>query len=106
MENQATRRGSPARKGDAGIVGHPAGFPDRSAAAIHEILDRTERNIEALSISQSQTNAMLKDLMAVQAETQKMLQVFIESLTRGATGSTDGPSLPPHTYSQADECRA
>jgi polysaccharide pyruvyl transferase WcaK-like protein len=59
---------------------------DRSIAAIHEILDRTERNIEALSVSQSQTSGMLKDLMAVQAETQKMLQVFIESLTRGGNG--------------------
>ena len=59
---------------------------DRSVAAIHEILDRTERNIEALSVSQSQTNGMLKDLMAVQVETQKMLQVFIESLTRGGNG--------------------
>ena len=52
---------------------------DRSIAAIREILERTVQNIEAMS-------AGLKDLTAVQAETQKMLQVFIESLTRGGNG--------------------
>lgn len=52
---------------------------DRSITAIHEILDRTERNIEALSTD-------LKALTAAVAETQKMLQVFIESLGRSGNG--------------------
>ena len=52
---------------------------DRSIAAIAEILERTEQNIEAMS-------AGLKDLTAAQVETQKMLQVFIESLRLGANG--------------------
>jgi hypothetical protein len=60
---------------------------DRSIAAIHEILNRTERNIEALSVSQAQTDGTMKELMAVQLETQKMLQLFIESLGRGGNGS-------------------
>lgn len=45
---------------------------DRSIAAIHEILDRTERNIEALA--------------AAQLITEKMLQAFIESLGRAGNG--------------------
>jgi hypothetical protein len=52
---------------------------DRSIEAIHAILDRTEQNIEQFSVG-------LKELTAAQMETQKMLQLFIESLTRSGNG--------------------
>lgn len=66
---------------------------DRSIAAIHEILDRTERNIErtdqnvqALSVDVKALAGDVKELTAAVVETQKMLQVFIESLGRGGNG--------------------
>ena len=52
---------------------------DRSIAAIHKILERTEKNIEAL-------DGALKELAAAQMDTHKILQVFIESLGRGGNG--------------------
>jgi hypothetical protein len=59
---------------------------DRSIAAIREILERTEKNIEALSVAQSSSDGMLKELAAAQMDTHKILQVFIESLGRGGNG--------------------
>jgi len=56
---------------------------DRSIAAIREIMERTETNIEALSAAQLVTEQNIAALSKIQIETQQMLQLFIESLTRG-----------------------
>jgi hypothetical protein len=59
---------------------------DRSIEAIHAILDRTEQNIEQLSVGLKELTAAQAELTAAQVETQKMLQLFIDSLTRSGNG--------------------
>jgi hypothetical protein len=56
---------------------------DRSIAAIHKILDRTERNIERTDQNVQALTSDVKELTVAVGETQKMLQVFIESLGLG-----------------------